>query len=249
MKKNILILIFGLIVGIFGFNCSNDAYALIIIDAATDSFTVGDFLVTGSNEPTGSAGTGRNYEILKYSVRGSGSSGTAFDGSSFGGGFQDDQAPNGDVNTGDLWTHLDDNGVTSATSLLFGFDTNQGPGETIDIDSLIIKIYDGLTFSEFNTNETIRVFEYHIPGSSVAEANFKIDLGFDFIQKYSASSTDNFFIQATHSNEKAGFDEYFLIGADCENGDGCVIPEPSTILLFTSGVFGLFFRKRLLFLK
>jgi len=234
---------------------STGAEALIIIDSTADLFTVGNFQVFGNNQ---ASGTGKNYEVLKFSPGGSSGTGTAFDGSSAGGGFSNDQAPHGNVKVADLWTHLTVNGITSARYLVFGFDVNQNDCandssasvDCVDITSLAITLTNGSLIQNFTLGgETVRVFEINGEGSSTAEARFLIDTGSDFMQTYSVASTAEFRIQATHAGTNSGFEEYFLssvfTGAANNTGNNTVTPEPASMLLFGSGLAGFLLKRRM----
>ena len=229
---------------------SKGAEALIVIDSTTDAFTVSDFQVFGNNQ---ASGTGQNYEVLKFSPGGSSSTGTAFDGSSAGGGFSNDQAPHGDVKVADLWSHLNTNGITLAQFLVFGFDVNQNDCENdssqsvdcVDITDLVITLTNGSLVQTFTLGgETVRVFEINGEGSSTAEARFMIDLGYDFMQTYSASSTAEFKIQATHTGANSGFEEYFLSSTFTAAANKTVTPEPISLLLFGPGLAGILLKRR-----
>jgi len=229
---------------------SKGAEALIVIDSTTDAFTVGNLQVFGNNQ---ASGTGQNYEVLKFSPSGNNSIGTAFDGSSAGGGFVNDQAPHGDVKVADLWSHLNTNGITSARYIVFGFDVNQNDCENdssasvdcVDITDLVITLTNGSLVQTFTLGgETVRVFELNGEGSSRAEARFLIDMGYDFMQTYSAISTAEFKIQATHSGANAGFEEYFLSSAFTADANKTVTPEPISLILFGSGLAGILLKRR-----
>jgi hypothetical protein len=228
------------IVGLASLALAGQSHALVVIDEVTDSFTVGGFTVTGNNVPSG---TGQNYEVLKFRPQGNNSSATASDGSSL------DQAPHGDVTIGDLWNHLDANGVTSASRLGFGFDSNQNT-DFVDVDALTVTLFNGPNpFRVYTLNDTVRVSDdLNGPGSSTAEARFIVDLDFDFMTTYNAGTTDGFQITATHSSANGGFEEYFLSSVFSDGGavppGAAPIPEPATMTLLGAGLLAGMLRRK-----
>ena len=272
MKKTLTVL-FSLVLAVgFLVYSPKDASALLYtINSATDGpFTVGDYTVSGVTE---GSGTGLNYEVLKFSPETlnfpHGVKVDTF--SSFDGATAEDplpispapngdtlaandQAPHGDVDVGDLWGSLTSNGFTSVSALIFGFDVNEdGATSTnpVTVSSLIIRIYsDATNFTEWNldtgADNSVSVLNYGT-GSGNSEGNFQINLaslGYDFMTTFNASSTQKFVIQATHGDYSDGFEEYFLRGAVGQQQPP-VIPEPTTMLLFSTGLVGAFLKRKM----
>ena len=211
---------------------SNAAY--YTVDEPAFSETVGDMLVMGED---GAAGTGQNYEVLKFKPTGNATSGTATDG------FGLDQKPHGDVKVGHLWDFLSD--LPSVTSLVFGFDVNEGGGgDYVVIDSLEFAIEDTYSYT-LGAGNQVRVDDYRGAGSNVGEAHFQIDLPFDFMTRYNALSEEEFFVQATLSEVSSGFEEFYLsYSATASANAGAPVPEPGTLVLAGMGALGLFGARR-----
>jgi hypothetical protein len=128
--------------------------------------------------------------------------------------------------------------------LLFGLDLNEsGKDEDVKIDQLVIRFTD-LTYSL--GNNTVTVTDYQGSGNW-GEALFQVNLGFDFMTTYNASSIEDFFIQSTISDVNNGPETFFLSAAFTANppvnpyGDppAAHAPEPATMLLLGSGLIGL----------
>jgi hypothetical protein len=80
------------------------------------------------------------------------------------------------------------------------------------------------------TDNTVRVFNY-AQGANTAEADFRFDLGFDFMSVFNSSSTALVTLDATVTNRSAGAEIFFFDAA------ANAIPEPvATPLLLLFGV-------------
>ena len=146
---------------------------------------------------------------------------------------------------GDLWTTLDDGGLTTASILGFGFAINEtGPtgSNTVVIDELDMwfeRANDPDVHFSLN-DDNITVTNY-TQGQNTAEAIILVDLGFDFMAEYNEFSTEQFTISSDISNTSDGFELYFLSSAF---SGGPVIPEPASLGLLGIGGLCLLRRKR-----
>ena len=243
MRKDKLILGSIVLAVILVAGISSDSHACaVIIDEVTDSFTVGDFQVFGNNR--GSC-IGTACEILKFSPVGCGcccgSSGGASDG------VPPDLGPNGDLSIADIQDVFhNDFGINSTEKFVFGLDVHQTPSRPmIRINSLVLSIAQGNIVHQFTLGGTrIWVSENTIgdPAGNIAEVLFEVDLGFDFMQLNSTGPGD-FTLYAHHSRAVGDPEEYYIDQAFFGGPGGVrecpVIPEPASMMLLGSGLFGL----------
>ncbi len=147
-----------------------------------------------------------------------------------------------------LYNTLASGGVTWATKLAFGFGLNETGSigsNSITIDSLNMTFNrqsePAKTFSLLNNSITILNYEQ---GQNMAEALISVDLGYDFMQEYDGSSTEQFMISSDISNTSDGFEIYFL----SSNFTIVSNPEPVSSMLFIVGgatlVLRRFWKKR-----
>ncbi len=203
---------------------------LVVIDQKTDSFAnVGQFNAVFGNDPTSSPG--QIVEILNM-----GNSNTL-------------DSQSGSIQAGVLWTLFDSQMINSLNRMVLCFGVNEsGTVGTnwVDIASLRLRIQDpnnlnnNLTDIDLDTpnDNTIRVFNY-AQGANTAEAEFTINLGYDFMTVFNGSSTELINLDATVTNRSAGFEIFFFDAA------ANAIPEPAaTPLLLLLGV-STFIRRRL----
>ncbi|HEN20713.1 MAG TPA: PEP-CTERM sorting domain-containing protein [Desulfobacteraceae bacterium] len=148
------------------------------------------------------------------------------------------------ISVSSLWDFLDGQGVTSTAALVFSFDLNEtGQNNFVQIDDLQMNIG---TQSFLLGNNTVRVNDWTLgQGNNNPEAFFRIDLGYDFMKQFNASSTENLYIMSTISQFSAG-PERFYLDASLTGQSGAPVPEPATVLLLGFGLTGLMcFRRKL----
>ena len=134
---------------------------------------------------------------------------------------------------------LDTGGVTSTTTLVFGFGLNETGAvgsNSITITDLVMtfELPDQSVLTYDLSPDTVEVFNYE-QGQSTAEALFQIDLGFDFMSVYTGASTEAFTISATIDNTSDGFEIFFLSSGYTREPP---VPAPPTLALLALGLLG-----------
>jgi hypothetical protein len=141
------------------------------------------------------------------------------------------------VDMGDLWSTLSAGGVTTTSTLVFGLIVNeQGSTPAIDIQqlSMTFQRVGGGADAFFLSPDQLTVVEY--AGGNNTDARIQVNLGFDFMAEYTASSTQQFTISATIDNMSAGDDIFFLSSGftAAPPAPEEPIPEPGTLALFSA---------------
>jgi hypothetical protein len=198
--------------------------SLIVVDEPTDLYTAargdlsGDFIAVAGS--TAASSPGLVYDVLQLQSKGSETGSNA-------------------VDMGDLRITLEAGGLTSVTSLVFGFGLNEsGPvgSNSVTILELV------MTFELPDTSimtfdlmpDSVQVFNYE-QGQNTAEALFQVDLGFDFMSAYTNGSTEQFTITSAIDGTDAGFEIFFLSSGYTSRPP---IPAPPTVLALGLGLLG-----------
>ena len=210
-KTILIIMVISILMFVFSIHPqASHADTFNILNAASGPFGVGDFSVSGVSSPAG-----ETFEVLELKNTNSGSA---------------------SYSMGDLWGTLNAGGIVSAFTLGFGFDLNEtgAPGSNyVDVQSLIMTFeVPSSPIINFNLgNNNVNVYNY-TQGQKTYEALFQVNLPFDFMSKYDASSTEKFSISSTIGNTSDGPEIYMLSSIYS-------VPIPSTVWIFGAGLVGL----------
>lgn len=106
-----------------------------------------------------------------------------------------DGSESGSLTAGEVWQFFNAQGVDSLDRLTLCLDVESDGGlATVGIDSMELKIEDPSNFGSLLTNVSLGDDWLRIPGYDIAafkpEANLEIKLGYDFMQRFSADSTE-----------------------------------------------------------
>jgi hypothetical protein len=212
VDKTILIIV---VISIFMFVFSihppeSHADTFNILNSTIGPFDVGNFSVSGVSQPAG-----ETFEVLELKNTTSGSASHSM---------------------GDLWSTLNAGGIVSTYTLGFGFDLNEtgAPGSNhVGVQSLIMTF--GVPSSpDINFNlgiNNVNVYNY-TQGQKTYEALFQLNLLFDFMTTYSATSTEIFTVSSTIGNTSDGPETYMLSSIYS-------VPIPATVWMFGAGLVGL----------
>lgn len=140
---------------------------------------------------------------------------------------------------GDLVDTLADGGITSSDILAFGITVN----ETGGVDNFLNIVDLSMTFDTpgggsqtYDLGDDIQIFNFVQAGNSDNDGQVWVDLGYDFLNSYSAAELSNpnvkYSISATFVNGDNGPDVIHL-----DSGLTSAVPEPGAMLL--TGFVGL----------
>jgi len=181
-----------------------------------DTVFSGDYTITGVDIPVGSLSL---FELLSMSDNG--------------------PASTSGLTTGDIWTQLDNAGVSQAWGLEFALNANQtGASPSLTVESLSLAI--GGIVDPFTLGAGDSVTVAFDNGASDVEALFRVGFGFDFFSQYGPTSTETFTLSALHSGANDGSDVYSLNSVT-------ITPEPLAMTLFFIGgapIAASLYRKR-----
>lgn len=221
MKKMLVIL-----ASLFALAATAQA-ATITIDSADDLFTgIGDYAAVGGL--AGAAQPGQILNLLTVPKVGKNES--------------EWTAISNTLAMGTLWSKLSEGGILSTNCLVVGMVVNEtgAPGSNdVTIQDLDITLAGGSSYG-FGENNTIVV--NYISGASSAEARFQIDLGFDFMTTFNASSTEIFTISSVITDRDNGDEVFFLSSgftSDPMVTPASPVPVPGAFWLLGSGLAGL----------
>lgn len=236
MKKLKFVFVLFFLCTIFLINPTQTEAVFYTIQVGTEAPAfIGDFIFAGSQNVA--SAPGQVYDVLQLKDNGLESGNNLIS-----------PPINGTIAMGDLWSTLDSGGILYTTQLVFGFGINES-GSTgsnyVDIQDLFMSFdLPGGGISQFDMdsdeNNTVRVYNFK-QGQTTAEALVQVNLGFDFMSAYNASSTESFYISSTINDVDDGFEIYFLSSAFTGNPPvpNPSVPIPGTLLLVGSSLFGL----------
>ena len=205
------------------------ATTIKVVDDANDSYpNIGDYYVIEGSSLQSSPG--QVLDVLKLTSPGSSTTETGTN----------------NVEIGDIYDYLIDQGGASANKLLFGLgvsEDNKAGDNQVDVTalSMTFNLPNGGGTKTFNLGDNIvRVVDWNNGGSG-GDVLIGIDLGFDFFKIYTDDSADLFTITSTIENATGGFELYFLDSSlfDLGNGDSGGLgtaPEPASLALFGTGL-------------
>ena len=169
------------------------------LDEATNLFNpVGDFIVAGVDSGL-AASPGHVIEVLKLQHNGS-------------------ETGSNTLSIGELYSILADEGIVESYALVFGFGLNENNGSNyVNIQDLVMTLEvpnsSDQSYSLDSNEDNTVIVANTAQGANTAEAQVQVNLGFDFMTVYNASSTEEFYIQSTIDDTTDGFEIFFLSGA------------------------------------
>ena len=144
--------------------------------------------------------------------------------------------PEDSITAGELWTFFEEQGLDSVESIVICVDIDRLPADQQlglkSLDLLIEEPTDNLAHCSYTLGGNSLVF----PGGNTkphsAECRFRVELGYDFMQKYSSSSTEKVQLNVGLDEQYSGSSPAFFI-----EGNRSMFTLPNFLLL---GCFGLF---------
>lgn len=144
--------------------------------------------------------------------------------------------PEDSITAGELWTFFEEQGLDSVESIVIFVDIDRLPADQQlglkTLDLLIEEPSDNLTHCSYTLGGNSLVFPGGNTKQHSAECRFRVDLGYDFMQKYSSSSTEKVQLNVGLDGQSSGSSAAFFI-----EGNRSLFTLPNLLML---GGFGLF---------
>lgn len=126
------------------------------------------------------------------------------------------QSQSGEVSAGELWQFFHSQGIDSLDQLTFCLDVDQLDGQSaFDLQSVQLKIEDPRSQGELLTDVSLGNNSIIVPGFETSsfrpEAKLKIDLGYDFMQRFTADSQEKIKLDFSSSNSQLASNVKFSI--------------------------------------
>lgn len=134
-----------------------------------------------------------------------------------------EQAQSGEVSAGELWQFFHSQGVDSLDQLTLFLDVDQLDGQAaFDLQSIELKIEDPRGKGELLTNVSLGNNTIIVPGFETSsfrpEAKLQISLGYDFMQRFTASSQEKIKLDFSSSNNDLASNVKFSIEGNDNSG-------------------------------
>ena len=149
------------------------------------------------------------------------------------------QKNSGEVSAGQLWKFFHEQGVDSLESLTLCLDVDEMDSQTaFDLQSIHFQIQDPLNRSKMLTNVSLGDNNIIVPGNKTSsfkpEAKLEVMLGYDFMERFSADSTEMIKLDFSSNSEFAASQPRFSI-----EGSGNVFSRFNVFLLIGFAGFWL----------